>query len=1237
MSCPDPATSATRRALERLATVLDATSDPQEAPAHRHLAVQLRRVAAGTADNGDPVVQEIHAAFRSLDPATPAAGFVVDEEPVEPTAVAAVLDRLAAHDRGPGGPRRDPGPVPVDDPLLGPVSRRTRPGDSVPDQRRRVHTELRSGDPIGQWHNEMRQLFRGSPLSDPELAAELHARGVDVPPQAVLDVPDDARVAQAMIEILGGRWVEDNYRSLYEAALHEQTPGTPPAVQRRLSGLAGADAVDLTRVGALIQPPAQDIPPLLTRQRLVATLLEGLDEPKRPTQVLVGAGGNGKSTIALATAQRAQQRQIVPLWVPASDVDALVDGLHRAAIWTGSTALDIDAALAAHDDRRISRLWELLDNATCHWLLVLDDAGAEAVGHPGWVHRSPAGTTVVTTRHGNPATWGPNAQVIPVGVLADEEGARLLLDRISVAGSRMTAGLEGQARHLSRLLNGVPLALTAVGSLLASRRGGRTLGELVERLQPAVAATAVATAYRFCLQSFDVTDQFPARHLLRLVATFAPDEALPVHLLDGAAERRWGGVDGIAELVRVGLIEELPPFGGEPRCIRIHPTVAEHSRQDPTFGTEGVQQLAMRATILLAAELARLDPGAPAAWLPIRRLEPHIAEVVDSGELAATAQQAAALDLAVRAAAAMMQAGSHQSASSLLDRALLRLRRVDQDNPVWLDVRYVRARMLTLDGNGNLAAAAEAMAAVRHDVARVRGADDPAALTAADALAWLTAEQGLLDAARVGFADVLERRSRVLGTDHPDTLTTRHRLAWVDALLGREATVIDEFRDVLRLRQHRLGSDHMDVYATRYRLAWVLNKTGQQPEAERLFRALQLDLEAVVGALHPMTLIVRNRHAWALSALDRLDDAETEYARLRRDQEKVLGAHHHRVLETRLAQARLALQQGRVPAVITQFRTVADLLRDALGNDHPRTLEARSWLARALLEAGRAAAAERGFRAVLAERNRRFGPDHPDTLQARFFVGRALVRRGRLADAERELAHLLADERGLPLDDRNTLPVQHALARAVGLRGRYAESEHALRALVAERTAVLGTRHRRTMITRDHLSWILGRSGRPAEGLIVCRDVLGDRQQTLGPGHRHTLGSRYREAWLTGLLGEHAASETLHRTLLPDLTHHLGDDHPETLRCRAGLVRLARLNGRLADAAADAEQLVLDQRRVQGDEAVDTLRARHELGLILIAQGRDSGRTALQAVLADRIRLLDDDHPETLATLRDLE
>ena len=491
-----------------------------------------------------------------------------------------------------------------------------------------------------------------------------------------------------------------------------------------------------------------------------------------------------------------------------------------------------------------------------------------------------------------------------------------------------------------------------MGSLLASRRGGRTLAELVERLQPVVSATAVATMYRICLQSFDITDQRPARHLLRLVSTFAPDEALPLHLFAGAAERTWGGRDGLDELVRVGLVEDLPRHRSEPRCVRVHPAVAEQVRHDTAFDAAADSRMSLRAVTLLGTELNRLDAGAPAAWLQIRRLEPHIAEVVDSPALTTAEQHAAALDLAEQGAAAMMQAGSHQAAFTLLDRAFLRLDQVDDEHPARLAARHTRAWMLTVDGNRDLPAAERALAAVLGDELRVLGEDDPLTLTTADALAWVVAEQGRLGSARQRFAEILGRRTRLLGAEHPHTLTTRHRLAWVDALLGGEAAVVDEFRHVLELRRARLGPGHMDVFVTRYRLAWVLNKTGRHVEAEQQYAGLQRDLEIVVGELHPMTLIVRGRHAWTLASLDRFTDARAVYRSLRTDQERVLGARHQRVLATRLAQARLALQEGRIGPVIPEFRAVVDLYRDTLGDDHPRTLEARSWLAYALLATG---------------------------------------------------------------------------------------------------------------------------------------------------------------------------------------------------------------------------------------------------------------------------------------------
>ncbi len=1218
---PDPVTFA------RLARILDARRDPQDVDERDRLAGLMRGIATGTADHDDPDVRETVAAVAFVDASplgSPAVRDVADA--ADPLVIADILDRLAAHDRGSGGLHREAGMGPVVGPLLGAGA--DLPLDDL------TRATSRAAGPATQWRHEMRQLFRASLLSDAELAAELHERGLDVPPHTVLEVPEDVRVAEAAVELLGARWIDDNFRTLYDAARREQEPGAVPAVQSRVSGLAGADAVDIATVGALIQPPLYDLPRVLGRQWLITRLVEGLDEPKRPTQVLVGPGGYGKSTIALATAQGAEDRSIVPMWVPASNVDALVDGLHRATIRVGATALDIQAALGTHGERRIARLWDLLDAAERRWLLVLDDAGPEAAGHPGWVHRSPSGTTVVTTRFGEPADWGPDAEVTSIADLTDDDGARVLLDRISIAGSRMVAGVEGQARRLSRLLAGMPLALTSVGSMLASHTEGRGLGELVERLQPAAAGTAVATTYRICLQSFDAADHLSARHLMRLLASFAPDEALPVHLLAGTRETNWRGRDGLAELVRVGLVEELPSHRREPRCVRLHPAVAEEARHDATFLPFAVQQIELRAIALLGAELDRLDADAPAAWLPVRRLEPHVARVVESESLVTPDQQTAALRLAERAAAALMHAGSHQAASTLLDRAFAGLDGIADDHPVRLAARHTRAWMLTIDGNGDLPAAEQALAAVLDDELRVLGDDHPDTLTTADAFAWVIAEQGRLDAARRRFADVLGRRTQILGADHPDTLTTRHRLAWVDALRGREAAVVDEFRSVLELRRARLGSDHMAVYATRYRLAWVLNKTGRHAEAEQHYRHLQRDLETVVGEQHPMTLIVRNRHAWTLASLDRFTDAKEVYRLLRVDQEKVLGAGHPRVLATRLAQARLALQEGRLSDAAPEFGAVVDRHREELGDTHPRTLESRTWHAQVLLASGRAGAADRGFRAVLADRVRLLGTRHPDTLLTRYLLGRALVRRGRLTEAEQELRALLDDERSLPLDERNTFPARHALARVVGLQGRYLDSEAGLRAVWADRTRLLGADHRRTMVTRDHLSWVLGRAGRTIEGLEICRTVLSDRRRVLGSAHPHSLASQYREAWLLELLGDIDAGRALLDALLPEMRRVLGEDHPHTLRCRAGLVRLARLTGDLNDAAVMAGRLVADQSRVQGPLAVETLRAREERGSVLLAQGLvETGREILHSVLDDRLRVLSDGHPDTAQTL----
>lgn len=1197
---PDPVPDATT--LDLLLRVLRLERDPDGQNDRIRLLELLRHASDIRHDDANTgEVQHILALLAASglgpDPRGQADSSAADRD------IADVMDRVASHDRAARARAEE---VIGTQPNLGPA--------------------LATVGSVRDWQQEITRLFTTGP--GPAHAQErLEERGIRRPIGSVLGVPDDAWFVETAVIVLGGQW-SDGFQSLYEAARRQLRPDGS-VVRRRVSGLTGAEPVDMATLGAVLRAPLYDVPRQLSRQSLITRLVGGLAEPKRLVQVLVGEGGYGKTTVALAVAQRADDQMIKTIWVSAPDLDALVDGLHQAATLLGATAVQVSAALVGRSHVRAARLWELLDGSVQRWLVVLDDAGEDAVAHPAWMHRSEAGTVLVTSRCGTVDSWGPHAEVTSVGTLDDDDGARLLIAHLGPGAGVGDRATQDQARALSRLLAGMPLALTSIGTLITSRGGD--LNDLVSTVAPAAGDSAVETLVGVCLQAIDTEHRQSARALLRLLACFAPDEPLPTRILSQVAERRWGGLDGLAELRRIGLVEELSLGRHSHPCLRIHPAVAEHSRRDPAYQGASASTVDMQAIQLLDDELGRLDPGLPANWGWIRRIEAHVAELVHSPALRTHEDRATALRLATRSASALMRAGSHLAAASLLDRALAALGSIPADHPALLDARGTRAWMSRLDPKADLARVDELLAAVLVDKQRVLGDRHLATLDTADARATVRAERGLLAPARDAFETVLAERSRVLGPDHPDTLTTRHRLAWVQCLAGQEKVAITELAEVLAQRTAHFGPEHLEVFSTRYRLAWALNRAGQDVVAEKQFRELHDALAVTVGARHPQTLLARGRHAWALTSLYRHKEALLMYRDLLAVQIEVLGADHPRVLHTRHAIACIRMADGRVAEAATEFGLIADRRRDLLGGDHPLTLDSRSFRAWALLQTGRAATAEREFRAVLADRVRILGPRHPTTLISRHLMCRAMVRRGRLADAERELTWLLADELDvLDADNRNVLHVRHSRAYVKGMRGLHDEAEAELRAVLADRSRVVGDDHDETMVTRDVLTWLLGVSGRPVDGLEIGAEVLADRDRVLGSHHPHTLTSLYRQAWLTGLTGQDADSAAQLDRLLPYLLALLGPAHPDTLRCRTAMLRIERRHGNLDDAERQARALVEAYRSALGLNAVDSLRVREELGRVLLALGRKGeARSELQEVLDQRLRVLGDEHPDT--------
>lgn len=1066
-----------------------------------------------------------------------------------------------------------------------------------------------SDGPVAAWGHELQRLARRSGRKPTDIAAAMVRHGF---PVLGLDAPvvlDDPLLAESTVDALGGRWVEGSYRSLYRAAQREWTRRRD--VEYVEHGVAGLNAVNIPTpefAAAQLNVPMAALP-VRGRDEVIDGVVAALEASRR-AQVLVGPAGYGKTTLARAIAAHARAEGALTLWMPAQDGDALVEGLELAAVLTGATVQQVEAVrrLPALDQPNL--LWALLDDSPHPWFLVLDDAGPMAVSNADWLHNSPVGSVLITSRCGAEG-WGDGADVTAINELAPADGARVVLDQLERA--EPDEETLAAARELSRRLGGMPLALASAGRL--ARSGSPSLRSLVEQVRQSSGQGPLAAVYEIGLQGSPAR----ARELLRLLACFAPDEPLPRRIVGAEA--------ALAALLEAGLVDQMVVSGQS--CLRLHPAIAEHARHDHAFDDAASRRFVAQAVTLMDAELADLDAGLAQDWPSICLLEPHVMELVESPDLGDRRVLAEVLMLADRTAEALVRAGRQTVAALLLDRALDVTKSLGESHRDRLAARRTAAWMMAFDRD--LRTAELLLHAVVDDTTEWLGADDPLTLAARDSVAWLRAERGAAEESRVELTRILLVRRRLFGDQHPGTLATWQRLAWVSALCHREQYAADQLRQILRIRLEAGSPDHLDVSSTRYRLAWVLVRLGELEQSEQQFRALYADLRRVVGDQHPLTLMVRTRIGWVLMRRKRFTAARRVYIEVLGDQVEVLGHGHPRVLRTQHLLACLDLQLGRSAEAVHALRLVAEDREAILGPDHVDTLISRSYLAWALFQSGDAAAADREFTAVLADRMRVYGPRHRLTLMTRGLHGRVLMKRGMLHEAGRRLSRLLIDETNLlGPDDRFVFETRHSLAVVMGHLGQLAACQAELRSVGEDRSRILGPEHPDTLATRDYLAWAMALCGQLSEATGLCAEVLADRRRILGAQHPHTLGSRYRSAWLTGQQGQWDESLGRARQLLPDVGAALGIGHPDTLRCRLWTARCLRFLGRLDEAASEAREVVVARGRLHGAAAIDTLRAREELGLILLAKGaRTEATTTFAALMRDRLEALGSDHPDT--------
>ena len=684
-----------------------------------------------------------------------------------------------------------------------------------------------------------------------------------------------------------------------------------------------------------IAPPAgqrDDSLPLRGRDALLAELTG--TGPR--VRVLHGLGGCGKTRLALEAAVWAQQHGRQVWWVSAAQPDTLAAGMRALGRRLGIT----DTALQHGDAADL--IWQHLTARQDPWLLVIDNAddpqvlagaGTCAAEGRGWLRpvTGQAGTVLVTSRDGNPASWGPWCQRHRLQMLPADPAAAVLADH---AGHHPGLGSQDDARLLAARLGGLPLALKIAGSYLAEAAA----------IPAAFAGTGTIRTYRQyrdALQGGDLQALFPD-------PDGQPTAQQARALIGQTWELTFDLLDARPLPEARPVLRLLASFADAPVPYQqlLHPaTLAAFPPLRDISGTRLWQTLkTLDDFALIDLDTSAQDPAA----VPTARLHPLVR---DTSHPAAGPERLAFLELAaqlLRQAAAAKETGTPEDPAA---------------RPIWqLLVPHTAVVFTSLSSQPHCPDDAAAAAAY-----------------AAQMSARFQAEQGFHAAAEAEYRDVLTARLRVLGPDHPDTLTTRHQIALEIAARGDHAAAEAEYRDVLTATLRVLGPDHPDTLTTRHNIAREIAARGDHTAAEAEYRDVLTANLRVLGPDHPHTLTTR--HQIALEIAERGDHtaAEAEYRDVLTAELRVLGPDHPSTLTTRHQIAREIAARGDHTAAEAEYRDVLTAELRVLGPDHPSTLTTRHNIALEMAERGDHAAAEAEYRDVLTAKLRVLGPDHPDT------------------------------------------------------------------------------------------------------------------------------------------------------------------------------------------------------------------------------------------------------------------
>ena len=673
-----------------------------------------------------------------------------------------------------------------------------------------------------------------------------------------------------------------------------------------------------------------------------------------------GAGGTGKTHLALEYAYRHREEYHHVFWLQAATRDTL-----NAAYSDLAHLLNLPEK--AEQDQWM--LVEAVKRWLAHhhnWLLILDHADDLPLSR-NYLPATFDGHLLLTTRA---STTGKLARRIKLKSLTLEESSHFLLRRcgmLNEASELADIPLRDveAARAIASELGELPLALNLAGAYITETACG--LSGYLERLQRkrSVAARpgnedenqlgpvekAVYVSYEKAVKAGSATAD-----LLRLCSFLAPDE-IPEALFNTGASVLSKPLQklinnparlntALASLQKYALLERDPEILAlaMPRDVQTTLRKMLAVDEEKAWAEKTVRMVGSVFPLL------EIDD-----WEACQRLLPHT-----------------------------------QMCAELIDRWNLEL--VEE---AWL----LHHAGWYLHTRGEYAGAQTYEEKALTIYRAVLGDEHPSTAMILNNLAITYEDRGKLKDAATLHQQALAIRRSTLGEKHVETANSLHSLALIYRKQGKLEDAASSHREALAIRQHLLGERHAETATSLTDLAMVYHDQGKLEEAFSLHQRALTIRRKTLGSKHAETIAILNSLASVCQAQGKFDEAIDWLQQALVAQRKTLD---HGQIDCSATLSNLAFvyqAQGKLDTAAFWLQQALVAQRGALGYEQPDLAQALETLAIAYEEQEQNNKAEALYLQALSIYHQACGDNSPDTARCSYNLAQLYQEQKRSREA----------------------------------------------------------------------------------------------------------------------------------------------------------------------------------------------------------------------------------------------